>query len=315
MEPSDGFEAFVAAYEAGSITGGAERLGIPRATLSRQLSRLEARLGVRLVHRDTRRFDPTEAGQELYERARRIVAESREALEAVRRNDDVPRGLLRVSVPPSSADPAFSLMLVEFARQWPEVRMEVHASSQHVDLKAGRFDVALRAGVLRDPDLIARVLVETHVALVAAPAYLARRGTPTHPDQLADHDLLVGFDGGIVPSRRWPLLDGGFVAIEGHLASNDIDLIKAAAIDAHGLAMLPALVCVDELRAGQLVPVLTDQVGLHSTLALVYPERAYLLPKVRAFVDHVVRWSASSALTDRLEAIAACRQGREHGGA
>lgn len=292
MEPSEGFEGFVAAYEAGSISGGARELGVPRATLSRQITRLEKRLGVRLVHRDTRRFEPTEAGQTLYTRARRIVVESREAVHSVRRCDGKPRGVLRLSVPPS-AESALAQMLIAFSEQFPEVRLQVQATTEHVDLRSGRFDVALRAGVIKDPDLIARVLLRSRSVLVGAPEYLARVGKPEDVGDLAEHRLLVGFAAGAQPARSWPLLDGGDVEVEPHLASNDLGLLREAARAGQGLALIPTLLVNRALESGELETLLEDEIGERSVLALVYPERDYLLPKVRAFVDHVVEWVGS----------------------
>lgn len=299
VEPSDGFAGFVAAYEEGSVSGGARRMGIPRATLSRQLSRLEARLGVRLVHRDTRRFDPTEAGLELYERARRIVDESRAAVDALRRADGVPRGKLRLSMPPTPGGDNFGFdrMLIAFARIWPEVDLEVHTGSQHIDLRAARFDVALRAGIQRDPDLVARTLLDLPVHVVGAPRYLAAHGHPKRSEDLASHRLLVGFAGGVRPGRSWPLVHGGTLKVHAAFSSNDLLILRSAARDGLGLALLPELPIRRDLLDGALVPVLEDVVGTRNTLAVVYPSRAYLQPKVRAFVDHATAWVRSATVS------------------
>src|SRR5690606_25905690 len=140
---TEGFEGFVEIVERGSLTAAADALGLPRATLSRQLTRLEERLGVRLLHRTTRKVTATRAGEALYERARRVVDEARAAVEEVRRHDDVPRGLLRVTTPPTY-DGFLAEPLLSFVERWPGVQLEVDASARTVDLIAEGFDAAIR---------------------------------------------------------------------------------------------------------------------------------------------------------------------------
>ena len=289
MDPYEDFEAFTAAVEEGSVSAGARRLGVPRATLSRQLSRLEARLGVRLAHRDTRRFELTEAGATLYERARAIVADAYAATEAVARLDGVPRGLLRVSTPPMQGVGLGDLFL-SFADRWPEVRLEVLSTTEHVDLRAQRVDVALRAGALTDPDLVARVVWHTQERCVAAPAYLAARGVPSTVDDLASHECVVGFDRGVTPATTWPTPTGARVRVQGRLVANDLQLRVEACLRGQGIALLPDVAVRGALREGALVEVLRGALGRDTTLALVWVERSFLDPKVRAFVDHAVAW-------------------------
>ncbi|MEM1031728.1 MAG: LysR family transcriptional regulator [Myxococcota bacterium] len=294
MEPYAGFEAFVAAYEAGSITGGAQDLGVPRATLSRQLARLESRLGVRLVHRDARRFHATEAGRELYERAREIVDSSRAAVEALRRVDGVPQGLLRLAIPPTtSLDPyRIDQALITFAATWPAIHLEIHAGPSYVDLLAGRFDVALRAGAsdAQDADLIQRTVFHVDLAAVAAPEYVARHGTPNAVEELENHRVVVGFERGSRPNSRWPLRKGGDVKVTPSFATNDLTLAREAALAGVGIALLPDIVCGADLTAGRLVPLLAGVVGARNRQSIVYPSRSYVSPKVRTFVDHIVAW-------------------------
>ena len=297
-ESAEGFEAFVNIVEAGSISAAARRASEPRETLSRQLARLEARLGVRLVHRDARRLVLTAAGQELYARARPLVLGAREAEAAVQRVDDVPRGLLRVSVPPGPSG-LWADVVLAFVRAHPFVELEVSTASRHVDLVGEGFDVAVRAGAVRDPTLVARRLASTELLVVAAPAYLARRPAPRAADDLLDHDALLATDADDVPVRRWPLRGGGDAAVRGRVASNDLEIIHAAAVAGDGLALLPFLVVRDDLASGRLVPVLREQVGAESWVSVVYVERAYLPAKVRAFVDHVAAWVPTQGLTGR----------------
>jgi DNA-binding transcriptional LysR family regulator len=291
VESAEGFEVFVAVVDAGSISAAARLRCEPRETVSRQLARLEERLGVRLLHRETRRLTPTAAGQELYARARPLVVAAREAEAAVKRLDDVPRGLVRVSVAPGGA--AFVAdALLAFLRDHPEVSLEVHLSSRHVDLVAEGFDVALRAGVVYDEALVARRLLSTEVVAVASPAYLARCGTPTGPEDLALHSGLLGMTAGERPARGWPARSGDDVPVSGRLASNDPALLLVAALAGDGIALLPRLIAGPALDDGRLVPVLPDVIGAERWLSAVYVERSYLPAKVSALLDHLSAWAA-----------------------
>lgn len=288
MSTTDGFDEFVAIVEAGNISAAARALGMPRANLSRRLAALEDELGVRLLHRSTRRQVPTDAGQELYRRVRRIVDDAQAAREAVRRMDDQPRGLLRVSVPPGLGATPFAGILVDFLERWPEVRLELSSGTAHVDLIAEGFDLALRAGRVRDHNLVGRQLFQVRTVAVASPAWLSAHGVPTSLEQLRDAECIRGFDQGATPQRTWPLLDGGTVPVRGRLATNELRLVLDAALRGLGIALLPQQVVDAHLASGALVRVLPDRVGDDTALTLVYPEREFLDPKVRAFIDFVV---------------------------
>jgi len=289
--------AFVAVIDNGSIAAAADELGLPRATISRRLARLEERLATRLIRRTTRQLALTDAGRELDPHARRIVEAVQQAAKSLQLADGAPRGLLRVSAPPGPAG-LFDDVLVEFMARYPHVQLEVERSTRQVDLVAGGFDVALRATSHLHPGLVARRLATVSVGVVAAPSYLARQGTPRDPADLADHAALVGYDRGERPSTHWPLLDGGSVRVNARMASNDLGLLGRAAAAGEGLALLPAPLCAAAIADGSLRPIL-PMVGALSQLALVYAEKAHLAPAVRAFVDHVAsrlptQWPTSS---------------------
>ncbi|MCB9671415.1 MAG: LysR family transcriptional regulator [Alphaproteobacteria bacterium] len=276
----DGMEAFVAVCESGSVSGGARVLGVPRTTVSRRLAELEEELGVRLLHRSTRRLVRTGAGDELFGRARRIVDDAESARRAVAAMDGVPRGLLRVSVPPEVAE-TLQDVLLGFLDLYPEVDLEVEASARFVDLVAEGFDVALRGGRLTDDRLVARRLRTTRAMAYAAPAYLEAHGEPRTADDLAHHACIRMFARGTVPHTHWPLLDGGTVAVHGRLATSSLRFVERAVAEGRGIGMLP-------WAPRGTVPVLPDVVGQVGHVSVVYPERALLPSRVRAFVDHLV---------------------------
>lgn len=273
----NGYREFVAIVDAGSVSQAARDLGVPRASLSRQLSALEARLDVRLLHRTTRKLTLTRSGEDLYHRARRILDAVCEAEASVRQESQA-SGLLRVSVPPMG-DGVFATLLLDFVRAYPDIELHVVASSRHVDLIAEDIDVSIRAGPVLDPSLYARKLMSAEVGVYASKAYLEQRGRPT-PETLADHTLIRHTQRGR-PQRTWPLRRGGTVAVNGPLVSNDLRLVRHACAEGFGIALLP------EAFAGGLEPVLPE-VGVTTHVSLVYAERQYQSPRVRAFIDFLV---------------------------
>jgi DNA-binding transcriptional LysR family regulator len=283
-------DAYVAIVEAGSISEAARVLGEPRATLSRRLGRLEEHLGVRLVHRSSRHLELTRAGQELYQRGRHIVDQVQAAENALRRLDDVPRGPLRISVPPDRGAAMLGRLLSEFLDRYPEVRPDVLATDRHVDLVREGFDVAIRAGRDSDPSLIRRVLAHHRLWLVASPAYLARHGTPERVEDLDRHVCVVNYAGTDRARPVWPRLEGGEVRVPAGIATNDLSIGLAMALGGHGLVMLPDVAVAPFAARGELVAVLADVLGARGTMALVYPEKRLLEPQVRAFIDFALAW-------------------------
>jgi len=281
--------AFTKTVDANSLSRAAAELGVPRATVSRRLARLEERLGARLLRRTTRSLVLTEAGQVFYQQACIALEAVRLAEQSVRKSDDLVRGDLRVSIPPMM-DASFHAMLCEFAARHPALRVHVHTSSQHVDILHGGYDVALRASSQIQPGLVARTLLRDPMIAVAAPTYLADHGTPQTQRDLRTHRCLLGFTRGELPQIHWPLVSGAKLQVDGAFFSNDIGLLCDAAVRGLGIALLPHGLVAPHLGSGALVRVLADVVGAEMQIALVYPERAFLPPKVRALIDAVAAW-------------------------
>jgi DNA-binding transcriptional LysR family regulator len=285
-------ETFVAVVEGGTFSAAARTLGLPVSTISRQVTRLEERLGVRLVNRTTRQVTPTGPGQSYFERARRIVADSQEAEEEVRQLHGEPRGLLRISAPPSGLRASLvEDLIAAFMQRYPEIEVELAAESRYVDLVAEGYDLALRGGILRDSSLTARRLLRMRTGLIASPAYLERRGRPRRVADLARHDLVVQRTPGRQP--RWPLTPRGSLSVRGRLTTNDLALSRAAALAGVGIAYMPLMLVDQELAAGLLEPVLPNAIGRDTDgMHLVYPQGRLLATKVRAFIDFAVAFFA-----------------------
>jgi DNA-binding transcriptional LysR family regulator len=282
--------AFTRTVEARSLSRAALELRVPRATIGRRLQRLEERLGVRLLRRTTRSLVLTDAGEALYRSARIALEAVRQAEESVRRQDDVVRGELRVSVPPFT-NPHFHALIADFMLRYPEVKLQLHFSTQHADLQRGTFDVAIRGTHALEPGLVARVLTRAMLIGVAAPSYLARRGTPRTLRDLRQHACLLSFARGELPQTHWLDRKGKLVQVAGSIASNDITFLRQVAVDGVGIAYLPQPHVQSELDEGSLVQVLKGSLEISTQLAVVYLEREFLPPQVRAFVEAVVRFA------------------------
>lgn len=281
--------AFTRTVEAKSLSRAAAELGVPRATVSRRLQRLEERLGTRLLRRTTRSLVLTPAGDTFYRHARIVLDAVKDAEASVQRSGTAIAGDLRVSVPPM-LDEGFFAMITAFAKAHPAVRLQVHFSSRHVDLRRDGYDVALRAATSIEPGLVARTLLRTRLIAVASPDYLAAHGTPRRRNDLAHHRCLLGFARGELPQSHWPL-GGAKVHVEGVFFSNEIRLLADAAVRGLGIALLPRTLVDAHLARGTLVQVLAGVLEEESRIAIVYPERELVPPQVRAFVDAVVAWA------------------------
>ncbi len=295
MSVTDGFEEFVAIAEQGSVSGAARALGVPRATLSRQLSRLESQLGVRLAHRTSRRLTLTHAGELFYARARRVLDDARAVHEDVARLDDVPRGVLRVSIPTGS-HAWLSSLFASFLDRHPEVQLEVLATARMVDLVAEHVDVVVRAGSNDEGSLVGRLLARTRLVCVASPTYLSQRGTPQTAAELHKHECIGSVGEG--PSSRWPTVDGVGIDVSGRFASNDLFTRVHAALEGLGIALVPESFAKGPRERGELRPILEGVVGAEGTVRVLYAERAHLPAKVRAFVDLLVGWSREHGVFD-----------------
>jgi DNA-binding transcriptional LysR family regulator len=262
--------------EARSFTGAAQRLGVPKQTLSRRVALLERALGVELMQRTTRRLHLTDLGAAYAERCAEIARLAEEANRAVSDADPAPRGTLRIT-----ADPAFG-----DAGSWPEVRVEVVLTPRKVDLLEEGFDVAFRIGQVDEPALSGFRLGPAHVRYCASPAYLARRGRPKNPSSLAVHDcLIVGSDG--VPAR-WPFRGKrglALIPVSGRLTMTSLRMARAAALAGLGIGLFPEFVCAEDLRRKRLVAVLDDWAVEVGSVWLLHAARRFLSARVRAFAQ------------------------------
>jgi DNA-binding transcriptional LysR family regulator len=272
---------FASVAEAKSFTLAAQRIGIPKQTISRRIAELERALGVHLMHRTTRRLTLTDAGAAYAERCTEIVRLAVEANRAVADVTEVPRGPLRVTADPVFGDAFVTGLVTDYAARWPETRVEVVLTRRRVDLIEERFDVAFRIG--QSDSGIA--LGAARVRFCASPAYVARRGAPSKADDIARHDCIVVSDGGAarwpIPGKRAPTL----VPVTPRLSFTSFAMAHAAALAGLGIAIFPEFACAEDLRKKRLVPVFGARTIDVGSVWLLYPAHRFLPARVRAFVD------------------------------
>ena len=286
----NGALVLVRVVQEGSFRAAAERLGMPKTTVSRKVSELEAQLGVQMLQRTTRRLSLTDAGRAFVEEAESAIARLEAAQEAVTELQREPRGRLRITTAVSIGELFLTPVLTEFLEAFPAVEVVLLLSDRLVDLVTERFDLAIRAGHLRDSSLIARRIGSASYRVVASPAYLARHGTLQRPSDLASCACLRFSRSGTEARSSWSFGAGARsseVQVSGRLVSDDWVVLRTAAEQGFGIARLPGLLAHGAIQAGLLVPLLDDQAPPPTPVQLVLPGGTRLPARTRAFIDFV----------------------------
>lgn len=279
---------FAHVMEEGSFSRAAERCGLPKSTLSRRITALEERLGERLITRSTRRLSITEFGERILEHGRRLREETEAATALAQHRQDMPRGVLRVSLPPDFTELDLTPLLLQYAASYPEVRLELDLSARRVDLLAERFDLAVRAAA-RLPDdatLVARKLYEMANGLYASPAYLQRYGVPARPEDLPGH-IGLHLIGGNGEPLQWRLSRGKELwegLPSGPLAANSPGLQRDLAVHGMGIVGLTGHFADAWVVRGLLVRVLPEWSLPAVTLWCITPGRHLLPARTSAFI-------------------------------
>ena len=282
MELLNDMALFVEVAHTRSFRRAADATGVPNSTLSRRINALEKAIGLRLLHRTTRKVELTEAGQLYYERCRRIVEEARLAHEQLGEMLAQPSGALRASLPVDFAIIYMAPLIAEFGRRHPGITFEFDLTPRRVDLVSEPFDVAIRTGELTDSNLIARLLARLSVKVYASPRYLELSGEPTHPSQLAQHECL-----GFSKVGKWSLHRGAEaveVEVGGRYLVNSVGMLRRLATLDLGVIMLPEEIVSDDLAAGRLRRILPDWEG-KSTPVYALTETRLLPAKTQRFIE------------------------------
>ncbi|MBW4698288.1 MAG: LysR family transcriptional regulator [Aphanocapsa lilacina HA4352-LM1] len=292
---------FACVVNFGSFARAAEEHNLTPSAVSRIISRLELRLGARLLQRSTRKLSLTEAGAIYHARALQILADVAEAEAEVAAANLQPRGTLKLSVPVVFGRLHVAPLIGRLMRQFPELAVELTLTDRFVDLIEEGIDLALRIGALPDSRLIARRLCTNRRILVASPDYLARAGIPVRPADLTRHSCLIFT--ALTRPRDWRLVgpEGTTsVSVTGRLIANNGDALLEAALEGLGICPTATFVAVDLLMRGELVRVLPEHEFEPTAVHAVYPSARQLSTKVRSAVDLLVKTFADPPPWDRL---------------
>ncbi|TPK91755.1 MULTISPECIES: LysR family transcriptional regulator [unclassified Mesorhizobium] len=286
----DGIEAFLSVAKHRNFRKAAAELAVTPSAISQAIRTLEARIGAALFIRTTRSVGLTEAGERFFARARPAFEELIAASEIARGMGQRPAGLLRLSVPPAVVPMLLEPMIASFAQAYPEIELEIVASGEFADLAAEGFDAGIRMGDLIAPDMIAvRLTPSFPMAVVGSPDYLRRRAMPERIEDLRDHACLRlrRSNGSVAP---WSFVDGNKTVeaiVSGPLIAHDYPSLLGAAIQGVGLAQVPGPIAEAPIADGRLQALLSRFAATTPGVFLYYPERHQVLPKLRAFIDHI----------------------------
>ena len=290
---------FAEVVATGSFSQAAKRLGLSKASVSREVARLERRLGAQLLRRTTRSMSLTEIGETFYAGCQRMAEEAEQAERSVSELQAEPRGEIRLVTPISLGQFHIAPLLPAFLARHPKVRVRVELTDRMVDLVSEKFDLAIRiTGRLSDAALVQRRLCPIRFVVCASPAYLARHGTPSDPDELFQHNCL-GMGASpwhLLLSREWA------AKLRGDLFVDNGDALRRIALLGHGIVFLPTYLVGEDLAHGRLVRILADDLGLEASAFALYPQSRHASPKVRALIDYLAQTLGPAPAWDRYDA-------------
>jgi DNA-binding transcriptional LysR family regulator len=290
-------QALVRVVESGSFAEAARRMGVSAPMVTKYISHLEQSLGSRLLNRSTQSLSLTDSGHAYYQRCAQLLEDLDEAEAIAGAQSTSPRGFLRMSVSSDFGVNHLGPVLLEYSRQYPDVRIEVSVSNHLVDLIEEGFDLAVRITDQLRTNLVARKFATSSLIACAAPSYLAQHGTPQIPENLVHHNCLT-FSDPTLASEQWRFTREdrtSVVKAAGSLRASSNELLKLAALQGQGVVLQPSFNVGEELRSGALVPLFTDYDAGALGIYVVYPHRKHQTAKVRSFIDTLIgRWGDNS---------------------
>jgi DNA-binding transcriptional LysR family regulator len=280
-----GMALFVEIVEGGSLSAAGRKLGLPKATVSRRLSMLEASIGVPLLMRSTRALSLTDAGRRFFERVQPIVHDAAAAQAEVRSTTTEPSGVLRVTAPVAFGEAIIAPRLVHFLAQYPRLRADLHFSDDRVNVIAEGFDLAIRMGELEDSELVSRRLAEMPIVIVAAPAYVAAHGNPETVSRLRNHSAILTHK----TLEHWDI-DGETVRVPWRLCTGNVTVTRDAVRAGLGITRLPEFYVAQDLATGRLVRLLPRHDLPKRAVTALYPRSIAPSLALRVFLDALPEW-------------------------
>lgn len=289
MDRFEAMRVFAAVVDAGSFVAASEALPMSKAAVSRHVAELEARLGVRLLNRTTRRLSLTPEGEVFHARCKEVLASVEEAEAEITSRSGEAAGLLRINAPFTFGLLHLAPLWVEFMAHHPRLTLDVTLSDRVVDLVEEGFDIAVRIARLPDSSLVSRQITRTRMVLCASPTYLRRHGTPRHPSELVHHQVVTYSlfsmgDNWVFAGPEGPVT----VKVSPRLRSNNGDTCRLAALRHQGVVLQPSFLVGPDLQAGTLVELMPEFRSIELGVYVVYPSRKFVSPKVRLLIDFLV---------------------------
>jgi len=286
MDRFEELEAFVAVVDFKGFGNAGEKLGIAKSMVSRRVSELEQRLGVQLLQRTTRRQSLTDAGREFYQRAQQLLSDLQDAEQSVSRGQTSISGRIRLALPLGFGVSQLASPIADFLARYPGIRIDVDLNDRHVDLIEENVDMAIRVGELESSTLIARRLAGVHFAICASPEYLRVHGTPQHPAELLEHEVLVYSN--VSVGRQWSYTEDGKQVsprMKYRLTANNGEFLAAVASRDLAIVSGPVALLQKHIDSGELVRILDDYARPEVGMYAVYPPGRMLAGRVRVFSD------------------------------
>lgn len=279
-------EAFNAVVDSGSFVKAADSLNTSKAAISRYVSDLETRLGVRLLHRTTRKLSLTDEGQIFFLRSKELLSELNNAELEITSRNDVASGLIRINTPVTFGIKHLSPLWGKFLERYPEIKLEITLADRIVDLVEEGYDVAIRIANLASSNLISKKLSATRLILCASAAYLKKHGIPQHPDELAHHATIAY---SLFSTKDEWHFDGpeGQISVKTNprIHSNNGDTCRAVALNGMGIILQPSFLISEDIQSGALIELMPQYKSIELGIYAIYASRKHLAPKIRVLID------------------------------
>ncbi len=280
---------FARVLEEGSFTKAARVLSLPKSSVSRSVALLEEELGTRLLQRTSRKVMATEAGTTYYANVARALASIEDANASAAEENGVASGLVRMTAPYDTGNDVFVPLVAHFLSSHPTITIDLVLTSRIVELAEEGFDLAVRAGPVRDQSLIARKISETRSGLFASRSYLKKRGTPANIAELASHDCII--HNGLRGRSTWALSSQSraeSIDVSGRLSLDHLGAVRTAVVEGAGIGLIPLVLCADDVARGAVVRVLPEWVGPSSLISVVYPSARLVPQRVVVFREYLI---------------------------
>ncbi len=279
-------EAFNAVVDSGSFVKAADSLNTSKAAISRYVSDLETRLGVRLLHRTTRKLSLTDEGQVFFLRSKELLSELNNAELEITSRNVIASGLIRINTPVTFGIKHLSPLWGQFLDRYPEIKLDITLADRIVDLVEEGYDVAIRIASLPNSTLISKKLSSTRLILCASPVYLEKNGIPQHPHELTDHSIIAYSH--FSTKDEW-YFDGpeGQVSVKTNprLHSNNGDTCRAVALEGLGIILQPSFLISEDIQSGALIELMPQYKSIELGIYAIYASRKHLAPKIRVLID------------------------------